>query len=105
MNKKKPKKLVLFDLDGTLANSLDVGLDTMNKIRFLFGYKKLDPDQFDPFWIQTAGVEAARLCESQEEWGKAINVYNRVLAVVPSLRSSLQKKIASASAHVEAAKK
>jgi len=35
-------KYVLFDLDGTLADSLEIGLNAMNRIRFLFGYKKLD---------------------------------------------------------------
>lgn len=39
--KKKNPKLILFDLDGTLAESLQIGLKTINQLRFLFGYKKL----------------------------------------------------------------
>lgn len=36
-------RLVLFDLDGTLAKSLEIGLETVNSLRFLFGYEKLLP--------------------------------------------------------------
>jgi phosphoglycolate phosphatase len=39
---KRAYKLILFDLDGTLAESLTVGLEVMNGLRLLFGYGKLD---------------------------------------------------------------
>jgi phosphoglycolate phosphatase-like HAD superfamily hydrolase len=40
--KRAPRfQLVLFDLDGTLARSLEIGLETVNSLRFFFGYKKL----------------------------------------------------------------
>ena len=60
---------------------------------------EFDRKESDPFWIQKAGVEAARVCESHEQWGKAIEVYRRVLVDVPSLRFALEKKIAIAEAH------
>lgn len=45
--KRRPSRrryeLVLFDLDGTLAESLTVGLEVMNGLRLVFGYGKLDP--------------------------------------------------------------
>lgn len=36
-------KFIAFDLDGTLAESLTVGLEVMNGLRLVFGYAKLDP--------------------------------------------------------------
>lgn len=57
MKKHKPN-LILFDLDGTLAQSLEVGLDTMNLIRFFFGYQKLSHD--DPSLRQKSGIEFVR---------------------------------------------
>lgn len=47
-------KLVLFDLDGTLAQSLEIGLDNMNLLRFFFGYPKLA--RHDPMLRQKSGV-------------------------------------------------
>lgn len=57
MKRRKPS-LVLFDLDGTLAQSLEVGLDTMNLIRFFFGYQKLSRD--NPALRQKSGIEFVR---------------------------------------------
>lgn len=54
---------------------------------------EMDPDRFDPFWIEQAGKAAAHLYESQQQWDKAIKVYQRVLQAVPSLRPALQKAI------------
>lgn len=36
--------VVLFDLDGTLAHSLESGLKVANHLRHLFGYEKMHPD-------------------------------------------------------------
>jgi tetratricopeptide (TPR) repeat protein len=64
----------------------------------------LDPENFDPFWVEQAGVYAAHLCEEQHQWEKAVNVYKRILEAVPSLRAALDKKIASAQSHAEEAR-
>lgn len=37
-------RVVLFDLDGTLAQSMEMGLDTANLIAPLFGYKRLNAE-------------------------------------------------------------
>jgi tetratricopeptide (TPR) repeat protein len=57
---------------------------------------ELDPDNFDPFWVEQAGKAASRLYERQQQWDKAIKVYQRVLKAVPSLRAPLEKAILSA---------
>jgi tetratricopeptide (TPR) repeat protein len=56
---------------------------------------ELDPAHYDPFWIGQAGAAACRLYESQQQWDKAIKVYQRVLQATPSLRGTLQKAIAA----------
>lgn len=56
---KRPQtKLILFDLDGTLAQSLEIGLDTMNVLRFVFGYPKLS--RHDPRLRQKSGIRFVR---------------------------------------------
>ena len=57
---------------------------------------KLDPDHFDPFWVEQAGKATARIYERQQQWDKAIKVYQRVLKAVPSLRGALEKAITAA---------
>lgn len=56
----------------------------------------LDPDHFDPFWVEQAGKAAARIYEQQQQWDTAIRVYRRVLRAVPCLRPALEKAIAAA---------
>lgn len=63
------------------------------------------PDRVDLVWVNQAGVAAARLCEAEGRWDQAISVYNRVLAIIPSLKPILDKKISVATAMLEAAKK
>ncbi len=79
---------------------------TTNALRY---YEKviyeMDAENFDPVWVKEAGVNAAQLCEKQEQWDKAIRVYRRVLVAIPSLRPVLEKKIAAATARLEAVKR
>jgi len=65
---------------------------------------ELDPENFEPFWVEQAGIFAAHLCEEQQQWDKAVNIYKRILEAVPSLRGALEKKIASAQSHADEAK-
>jgi len=62
-------------------------------------------DRFDPYWVGRAGEYAARICEEQQHWEEAVKVYERVLQAVPALRPVLEKKIAAAQAHWDAARK
>jgi len=57
---------------------------------------ELDPDNFDPFWVEQAGKAAGRLYQRQQQWDKAIKVYQRVEKAVPSLRAPLEKAIRDA---------
>jgi tetratricopeptide (TPR) repeat protein len=65
---------------------------------------ELDPDHFDPFWVEQAGKAAARIYEQQQQWDKAIKVYQRVLKAVPSLRAALDKAINAAQSAADKAR-
>ena len=66
---------------------------------------KYGPGNFDPYWVERAGEFAARICEDNKHWKEAVKVYQRVLEAVPASRQVLEKKIAAAQAHLEAAGK
>ena len=46
---------------------------------------KFDPAHFDPYWVQVAGVSAARICEDQQHWKEALNLYERLPQSRPRL--------------------
>lgn len=58
MTSQKHIEHIIFDLDGTLVNSLETGLKIANRIRFLFGYDKLDPN--DPNLRLKSGYDFAK---------------------------------------------
>jgi len=66
--------------------------------RALDHYRKVlyELEPFDPFWVEQAGKAAGHIYERQEEWDKAIKVYERVLRAVPSLKAALGKAIDAA---------
>ena len=57
--------------------------------------------EFDPVWVREAAVAAARLSENRGKWDQAISIYRRTMAVLPALKPTLEKKIASARLHTE----
>jgi tetratricopeptide (TPR) repeat protein len=63
----------------------------------------MDPEHFDPFWVEQAGKSAAHIYERQMQWDQAIKVYQRVLKAVPSLRAPLEKAITAAQTEADKA--
>ncbi len=63
-----------------------------------------DPTHFSSFWAKEAAVAAAGICETRQEWDKAVNLYTRTRNLFPSLKTALDKKIALAQQHKTAAK-
>lgn len=61
-----------------------------------------DNEDYDPKCVKEAGLAAARLCENEGQWEEAMNVYRRLLILVPSLKPAVEKKMASARANLEA---
>jgi TolA-binding protein len=67
--------------------------------RVLYEY---DPNNFDPYWVETAGEYAARVCEEEQQWAQAVKTYRRVLDAVPSLAPILDKRIRADQVRAEA---
>jgi tetratricopeptide (TPR) repeat protein len=87
---------------GVVAEKEDLPrLALAHYLRVLYEY---DPNHFDPYWVETAGEYAARVCEGQQQWVQAVNAYRRVLEAVPSLAPVLEKRIAAAQSRAEAAR-
>lgn len=72
-----------------------------------FFYEKTlrDGEQPDWFWVRKAGLEAARVAESLEEWSQALNIYQGLQKLLPPLQGSLEKKIARAQEQLASPKK
>jgi outer membrane protein assembly factor BamD (BamD/ComL family) len=62
-----------------------------------------DGETRDLFWVKKAGLEAARLVESEplQEWSQAERFYDRLLHLLPQMKDTLEKKRAKAQAHLE----
>ena len=83
-----PDKTAL--LQQALQNYLDV----------LYGKNLRNGETADPFWVKKAGLEAASVAETLDEWPQAVNVYRRLEELLPPLRDSLEKKIENARQHM-----
>jgi hypothetical protein len=64
-----------------------------------------DANDFDPFWVETAGEYTAQICEAAQQWDQAVKAYYRVLEAIPSLAPVLEKRIAAARGRADAAGK
>ena len=101
----------LSTADIACRNQAEVGLGKILERRgelipALVRYRKvLDAEDSDPFWVKEAGLSAARILEAREEWDSASKVYERIGRILPALSPVLEKKIASARAHLESARK
>ena len=59
--------------------------------------KNLNPGETpDPYWTKEAGLAAARLAEDQKRWEVLVNIYQRLISVLPPLGPSLEKRIEKA---------
>jgi TolA-binding protein len=52
-----------------------------------------DGETADPLWVQKAGLAAARLEESLQEWPQALDYYRDLTNAWPSLQAALENKI------------
>lgn len=59
-------------------------------------YDTYEDEKPDPIWLKEAALNAAEIAELRNEWDQALNVYQRIEDLLPALRASLDKKIATA---------
>lgn len=67
-------------------------------LRVLYEKNVAATENPDPFWQRQAGLEAARIAESNQEWKAAIGVYQRLKELLPQLSLDLDRRIGRASA-------
>lgn len=60
-----------------------------------------EDEPYDPKCVKEAGLAAAKLCEIEGQWEQAMNIYRRLLTLVPALRPAVEKKMASAQANLD----
>lgn len=74
---------------------LDAGLKNYMSVVF---ESNLGKDEFsDSKWVYEAGIKAAKVCESAQQWEQAEKIYQRLAERLPHLQSSIQKRIDSIS--------
>lgn len=66
-----------------------------------YGKLALDGEEADPFWTRKAGLEAARLCETLQEWREAVAIYEKLGEMLPPLRARFEKNAAKAREQLE----
>jgi TolA-binding protein len=87
------KKAALAAGDGQIAllrMALDNYLDVFDTG---FGKNLRENETADPFWVQKAGLAAARLEESFQEWPQALHLYRDMTNAWPSLQTALENRI------------
>lgn len=47
----------------------------------------------DPAWQKRAGIEAAQLCEANQDWKAALSIYERLKQLLPPLAPDLDRRI------------
>jgi TolA-binding protein len=80
--------------------------EALNDYLDAFFYEKIlrEGEQPDWYWVKSAGLEAARLAESLEEWSQALSVCRSLQKLLPPLEASLEKRIARAQERLASAK-
>jgi TolA-binding protein len=78
------------DSTALLTSALDHYLNVVYEKNLLPGEK------LNSFWFKEATLAAARLAEANRQWDQAINLYLRVMEVLPATKPVCEKKIASA---------
>jgi TolA-binding protein len=72
--------------------------DALGRYQDVFFYENIlrDGEQADPFWVKKAGLEAARVAESLQQWQTAAAIYRKLEEWIPQMRPALEKKILNA---------
>ena len=66
----------------------------------VFQGKNNKPEEYDPFCVQRAGMEVARILEDQKKWTEALSIYERLLKLIPSLQPLLKLKMEYVQSHI-----
>lgn len=76
------------------TNLMQQALDRF--LNVLYGKNLREGEKPSPLWSKEAGLAAARVLEMQKRPAEAIRVYERLQQMLPSLRPTLERRIAAA---------
>ena len=62
------KKTIIFDFDGTIADSFQLTVEICKKLADEFNFKKIGPEDIDP-WTFAAGCRWCRSCRKRAHIG------------------------------------
>lgn len=71
-------------------------------LNIVYGTNLREGERPDPFWVERAGLAAARLLESLQQWDNAVQLYQRLHDQLAALRPSLEKRIEKAREQADA---
>jgi tetratricopeptide (TPR) repeat protein len=60
--------------------------------------------ELDPYWTKEGGVRAAELASALGHWQQTVNVYARLIELMPELKGSLARKLDEARQHLAGGK-
>ena len=66
----------------------------------LNNYLDLMREKESDFWVKKAGLQAAGVAETLQDWSTALTIYNRLKQDLPQLTEEMNKKIAAAKAQL-----
>ena len=73
-------------------------------LNVLYGNNLKPGEVPNPLWIKEAGLAAARLLESREDWLQVTRIYKRLSALDPQSRTSFERKLSDAQKRLLAGK-
>lgn len=73
------------------APILDAAMDHYRSV--FYGTNLRKGEQPDPIWVRQAGMSAAQLAQSRQQWETAISLYRRLGEELPAIRARFEKKI------------
>lgn len=84
------------------TNLIQQALD--HYLNVLYGNNLKPGEVPNPLWIKEAGLAAARLLESREDWLQVTRIYKRLSALDPQSRASFERKLSDAQKRLLAGK-
>ena len=69
-------------------------------LNVFYGKNLKGNENADPFWRKEAGLYAAALAETQQQWSQAAKLYRDLIKEFPPLKVSLEKRLKAAADHL-----
>ncbi|MBI3851691.1 MAG: tetratricopeptide repeat protein [Verrucomicrobia bacterium] len=74
-------------------------------LNVVYGHNLRGEEKPDLYWLKQAGLAAGNLAEAAKQWEQAVKLYQRMLDLLPPMRTALEIKIKKAEEHFQLQKK